>query len=123
MKRILVVDDDVNYSNSLKNILNMKNFEVDVIANPFVVEKYLENNRPDCILLDFKMPGLNGIELLQRIKKRLPEIPIIVISAVELKYMKVNPLQVGASTYIEKPFELNELLEAILSVTQQKLNH
>ncbi len=116
MKRILAIDDDQYFANSLKNVLEMKDFKVDVISNPFTVESYLSTTQPDCILLDFKMPGINGLELIRRIKKLNAKIPIILISAVEINFIHPNPLEEGASYYIEKPFDLEELLEGIRSV-------
>ena len=117
MKHILAIDDDRVFVNSLKNILEMKNFKVDIISNPFNVEKYLASKRPDCILLDFKMLGLNGLELIRQIRSLNDQIPIIMISAVEIKHINPNPLEIGASLYIEKPFDIEELIEGIESVT------
>ncbi|HHE65551.1 MAG TPA: response regulator [Bacteroidetes bacterium] len=116
MKKILAIDDDWVFVNSLKNILEMKDFKVDVMSNPFNVEEYLSKQKADCILLDFKMFGLNGLELIRQIRKINADVPIIMISAVEIKHINPNPLEIGANLYIEKPFDIEELVAGINSL-------
>ncbi len=118
MATILAVDDDINYLLSLRNLLTAKGYKVEVIFNPFLVENYLRGHKVDCLLLDLKMPGLSGMALLQKIGKNWPQLPVIIVSALELEELSENPLQLGAQAFIEKPFNVEELLSAIETALQ-----
>lgn len=109
MKHILIVDDDIHISEALDDIL--------VRAGYFVTHAYsgteaiyvLSSNKPDLVLLDLMLPGMNGDEVLSKIKG----IPVIIISAkVDVKD-KVAMLLGGAVDYVTKPFETEELLARI----------
>ncbi len=109
MKTILVIDDDVNIGNMLEEILTREGFAVRRAYSGTEAKLVLSGARPDLILLDLMLPGLNGEELLPEIKN----IPVIVVSAKAGIDDKVSLLAGGAVDYVTKPFDTRELLARI----------
>lgn len=109
MKKILVIEDDVDIHNFIKKILEKENYEVISTYLGRDVDLLLENNNIDLVLLDLMLPDISGEEVLKKIK----DIPVIVISAKIASEDKVSVLSNGANDYITKPFDVNELLARI----------
>lgn len=109
MKKILVVEDDMDIHNLIKNVLEKERYEVISAYSGTEAILLSEKNSIDLILLDLMLPGLSGEEVIEKIKN----IPIIVISAKISSEDKVNVLTIGANDYITKPFDTNELLARI----------
>ena len=109
MKKILVIEDDVDIHNFIKKILEKENYEVISTYLGRDVDLLLENNNIDLVLLDLMLPDISGEEVLKKIK----DIPVIVISAKLASEDKVSVLSNGANDYITKPFDVNELLARI----------
>ena len=109
MKKILIVEDDVDIHNLIKDILKKERYDVISAYSGTEAILLIEKNNVDLILLDLMLPGLSGEELIRKIK----DIPIIVLSAKVSSEDKVNVLSNGANDYITKPFDANELLARI----------
>lgn len=109
MKKILIVDDDIHIGNMLEETLSKEGYKVFRAYSGTEALFVLSNARPDLVLLDLMLPGLNGEEVLPKIKG----IPVIVVSAkVEIDH-KVDVLLGGAVDYVTKPFHMKELLARI----------
>ncbi len=119
MARILAIDDDENFLISVKNLLEFKRHDVTILTNPFRTEKYLNNPKFDCVLLDLKMPGLNGFSLLKKIHRFCPSLPVIIISGLSSEDAEAEVLRDGAFDFIEKPFDGMHLLEVIEKALQK----
>lgn len=109
MKQILIVDDDINIGNMLEEILSQEGYLVLRAYSGTEALLLLSSSRPDLVLLDLMLPGLNGEDILPKIQ----EIPVIILSAKTDLDGKVNLLLDGAADYITKPFEVRELLARI----------
>lgn len=109
MRQILVVDDDVNIGNMLEELLTREGYRVTRAYSGTEALLVLSSVRPDLVLLDLMLPGLDGRELLPRLKG----IPVIVVSARVGVDDKVNMLLGGAADYVTKPFDTKELLARI----------
>ena len=109
MKKILVVEDDMDIHNLIKNVLEKERYDVISAYSGTEAILLIEKKAPDLILLDLMLPGLSGEEII----KKVNNIPIIVISAKISSEDKVNALSIGANDYITKPFDTNELLARI----------
>jgi len=120
MPRILAIDDDENFLQSVKNLLEYKNFFIETISSPFQAEKALQQQNYDCILLDVKMPGLDGITLLKKILQWKPFIPVIMISGQSTISTAVEALKEGAFDFIEKPLDAERLLVTIRNALEKR---
>lgn len=109
MKTILLVEDNIDIHNLIKDILVKNNYNVIDAFSGTEVISLIEKNEINLILLDLMLPGVNGEEIINKVK----DIPIIVISAKLSPEDKINVLLDGADDYITKPFDINELLARI----------
>lgn len=110
MKQILIVDDDVSIGDMLEEILTKEGYGVSRAYSGTEALLLLSLSRPDLVLLDLMLPGLNGEEVLQKISG----IPVIVLSAKVDVDNKVDVLLNGAADYMTKPFDIKELLARIV---------
>lgn len=119
--RILIVEDEAVIRASLRDMLEMNDYQVDVAANGLQGLNAIEEKTPDLVLSDIMMPEMDGFELLEALKnKRETELlPIIMLTAkVELE-SKLHGLELGADDYITKPFEFRELKLKIHNLLQR----
>lgn len=110
MKQILVIDDDISIGNMLEELLKKEGYGVSRAYSGTEALLCLSQSRPDLILLDLMLPGLNGEEVLPQISG----IPVIVLSAKVDIDNKVELLLNGAADYMTKPFDTKELLARIV---------
>jgi len=106
---VLVVDDEINILESLKMLLEDK-FDVFTATNGEEGLKTLEEEHVNIALLDIMMPGMDGIELLRKIKERDVNIEAVMVTAVRTVKTAVQAMQLGAYDYIVKPFDIDEVL-------------
>lgn len=116
MKTILITDDDVHIGNMLEEILVREGYDVLRAYSGTEALMILKNHRPDLVLLDLMLPGMNGEDVLTHIR----DIPVIVVSAKAEINDKVNLLLGGAVDYVTKPFDINELLARITVALRKK---
>ncbi len=110
METILIVDDEKNYPPILSAVLEDAGFEtLTAYSGPEALE-ILEDSDVDLVLTDMKMPGMDGIELLERIKKKDPELPVIMMTAHGTIEKAVEAMQKGAYSYLLKPFDNEQLV-------------
>jgi DNA-binding response OmpR family regulator len=109
MKNILIIDDDIHIGNVINELLVKEGYNVSRAYSGTEALLVLSQSKPDLILLDLMLPGLNGEEVLPQIKG----IPVIIVSAKIDVDHKVNLLLGGAADYMTKPFNSKELLARI----------
>ncbi len=119
-KRILSVDDDENFLKSVKKFLELKGFFVTTVSNSGQALEILQNERFDCILLDVKMPGINGVEILEISLNKHPSVPVIMISGQSKISVAVEAIKKGAYDFIEKPLDPNRLFVTVQNALAKK---
>ena len=118
--KILAIDDDNKYLISIKKLLEIKGFSVTSISNQREILDALNQLDYDCVLLDVRMPGLNGIEIFNIITKKNPFLPVIMISGQSNIHIAVDLIKKGAFDFIEKPIETERLLITINNAISKK---
>ncbi len=113
MSRILVIDDERSIRNTLKDILQYEKYEVDLAEDGTRGLELLGKSEYDIVLCDIKMPGMDGIEVLEKIGAGHPDTPVVMISGHGTIDTAVESIKKGAYDYIEKPLDLNRLLITI----------
>ncbi len=108
--KILIVDDGESQRYVLKGFLLREGYLVDEAENGIKALQCIRDQHFDIILLDHKMPGMNGVEVLKEIKRINPEIVVVIISAYGTIERAVEAMEAGAFYYITKPVELDKLL-------------
>jgi len=110
METVLIVDDEKNYPPILSAVLEEEGFETLSAYSGKEALKVLENSDVDMVLADMKMPVMDGIELLENIKNRDPDLPVIMMTAYGTVEKAVEAMQKGAYSYILKPFDNERLV-------------
>lgn len=126
-KNILIVDDVVTNLDVLSELLSKKDYKVRPVTNAAAAFTTIENEMPDIILLDIKMPGMDGIEFCTQLKadKATADIPVIFISALGQTEDKVKAFEAGGVDYITKPFQAEEVYARVrthLELAEAKIN-
>ena len=110
---ISIIDDDDSVRESLRRLMRSVGFAVNVFAS---AEEFLDSDRlrnTDCLILDVRLPGMNGLELQRHLATSHSEIPIIFITSYEDDEVRARALNAGAVDYFLKPFNDEDLLDAI----------
>lgn len=110
MPNILVIDDEKPIRDALSNILSAEQYKVDLAENGKMGLTMIQSNSYDAILCDIKMPGMDGMELMDKANEIAPEVPFILISGHGTVEIAVEAVRKGAYDFISKPPDLNRLL-------------
>ncbi|MBK8097841.1 MAG: sigma-54-dependent Fis family transcriptional regulator [Planctomycetes bacterium] len=117
--RILIVDDERDLRWVLRSLFEDAGFAVTEAADGMAARTALPTVNPDVVLSDVRMPGLNGTQLLQHIRKELPDLPVILLSAVEDIATAVGAIKEGAFDWQAKPFDQERLLHTVQRAAEQ----
>jgi DNA-binding response OmpR family regulator len=117
--RVLVVDDDPTVSDVVRRYLEQDGCEVRLAADGAAGLASIADRRPDLVVLDLMMPGIDGLEVCRRIRRQLPDLPVIMLTALGEEADRVLGLEVGADDYVTKPFSPRELVLRIRSVLRR----
>ncbi len=120
MSKILVIDDQRSIRNTLKEILEYEKNQVVTAQTGMEGLELLEKEKFDIVLCDIKMPEMDGIEVLQKVMDKSPEMPVIMISGHGNIDTAVDAIKKGAYDFIEKPLDLNRLLITIRNAVERK---
>lgn len=116
--KIFVVDDERIIRLTLADDLREKGFEVREFADGYSVLAALLDETPNIIITDLKMPGMDGFELLLKVKEKFPQICVIVMTAYATIENAINAMKSGAFDYIMKPFNIEEILNVVKHATE-----
>lgn len=117
-QKILVVDDDEHILRSLSQYLELEDFNVVSASSGPEALKLFQQERPDLLVLDVMMPGMDGFQVLETLRKN-PEtasVPVLMLTARDQHNDILKGYQMGATSYLVKPFNLDELVDAIREV-------
>jgi two-component system OmpR family response regulator/two-component system alkaline phosphatase synthesis response regulator PhoP len=113
MKKILIVDDEVDIASSIQYVLKQEGFATLLASDGNQALKVTEAEKPDLIVLDLMMPGLDGYEVCRKIREKDNQIPILMLTARTSEIDTVVGLELGANDYIAKPVRLRELVARV----------
>ncbi len=113
---VYIVDDDDAVRDSLAEMLELEGFDPQGFASS---EEFLDHFHPAgdaCLLLDVRMPGMDGIELLETLGRRQHHLPVIVMSGNQDATTKARALRAGAADFLDKPLNVDRLIESLEAV-------
>lgn len=113
MKKLLIVDDEVDIANSIQYVLNQEGFSTLLAHDGIKAIQLFEAEKPDLIILDLMMPGLDGYEVCRRVRAADRKTPILMLTARTSEIDTVVGLELGANDYIAKPVRLRELVARV----------
>jgi DNA-binding NtrC family response regulator len=118
--RVVVIDDEVNAAAALETLLKEDGYEVTRAHDARTGLQLLEKEEPDVVLTDLRMPGMDGLELLTRIKQIRPETMVILMTAYGTVKTAVRAMKLGAEDYLGKPIDVEELEVVLQKVLERK---
>jgi two-component system phosphate regulon response regulator OmpR len=118
--QILIIDDDPELRDLLRDYLTRQGIEVSVLHGATALERRLELERPDLIVLDLMMPGVDGLTALRQLRATGDDIPVIMLTARADDVDRIVGLELGADDYLGKPFNPRELLARIQAVLRRR---
>jgi len=118
--KILLVDDDQDFLSVIKKRLAKRGYAVQTVSIGLEVFEKLQTQNIQVVVLDIKMPGMNGIEILKEIKMRFPLVQVIMLTGVPTVGCAVDSLKLGALNYLIKPVDFEELLQKIKEAHEER---
>jgi DNA-binding response OmpR family regulator len=115
---ILLIDDEEAFVTTLQERLEMRGFSPRVALDGESGLEMIAQDPPDVVVLDLRMPGMSGLEVLRRIRKRWPGLPVIMLSGHGSDQDFESCVNLGAALYHKKPLDIEVLLDSIRTVTQ-----
>lgn len=117
--RLLVVDDETNLRSMLCAALSHRGFDVEHVDNGHAALVAVERDRPDLVVLDVLMPELDGFEVCRRLRASGDHTPVLFLTARDDVADRVHGLSLGADDYLQKPFNLDELVARALAILRR----
>lgn len=111
--KILVVDDEEDFVSGLTDRLEVRDIKADVAMDGETALKKLEEGAPEVLILDLKMPGMDGLEVLRKVKKAYPSTQVIILTGHSTDEARKKAQKLGAYAYLEKPVETDALVETM----------
>lgn len=111
--KVLIADDEVEFSSTLQTRLNLRNFQATMVNSGEAALKAVEKEKPDVLLLDLKMPDLDGLEVLAKLKDEHEDIKVIILTGHGSFEVGREGMELGAFDYIMKPVDLKVLIAKI----------
>ena len=119
--RFLLVDDEKEYIQTLSDRLQTRDLNSAVAYDGEEALSHIEKNEPDVMVLDLKMPGVDGMEVLRKVKKERPHVEVIILTGHGCEQDKISAMELGAFAYLEKPVDI-EILTETMKKAYAKIN-
>jgi len=120
--RLLLVDDEEEFVKALAERLEMRDLSSDTVYDGEGALSYVENQEPDVMVLDLKMPGIDGMEVLKKVKKAYPDIEVIMLTGHGTKKDEEEARRLGIFDYMEKPVDIDSLVKRMKDAFRRKLD-
>jgi DNA-binding NtrC family response regulator len=117
--KVLLVDDEVEFASALAERLRLRDFDTQAVSNAEDALTVIQNNPPDIVLLDYRMPGTDGIGVLKIIKEINPAIEVIMLTGLQDTLTMEEGMKSGIFEYMIKPVDIGELMIKI-NLAQKK---
>ncbi len=119
--KLLLVDDEEEFVKALAERLKMRDLESDMVYDGEQALSFVEDKEPDVMVLDLKMPGIDGIEVLERVKKAYPKIEVIILTGHGTEKDEERAKRLGAFDYLEKPVDIDTLVARLKKAFWRKM--
>jgi len=119
MTHVLVVDDEPDLLRAMVLNLSARGYQVTTAATGHGAVEAASSEAPDLVILDLGLPDVDGLNVIPQLLQRRPTLPIVVLSARVGSHDKVVALDLGATDYVTKPFDINELLARLRAASRR----
>ena len=118
---VLIVDDEKDYIDTLLKRLTKRNLNIKGVESGEKALSWLKNNPVDVVLLDVRMAGMDGIQVLRKIKENYPLVEVIMLTGHASTEVAIEGMEIGAFDYLMKPVDLDELLYKLQDANKKKV--
>ncbi len=124
LANVLLVDDEEGFVGTMTKRLTKRDFNVfSAFSGSKALEQLEEHDSIDVIILDVKMPGMDGLETLQEVKKKYPLVEVIMLTGHATVESAIDGMKLGAFDYLMKPCDLDQLVKKVTDAMAKKLKH
>lgn len=113
--KVMLVDDEEEFVTTLSERIQMRDFNSSVAFTGEQALQIVDDQIPDVMVLDLKMPGIEGMEVLRRVKKAYPQVQVIILTGHGSEQDRKEALSLGAFGYLQKPVQIDELARQIIN--------
>jgi DNA-binding NtrC family response regulator len=118
--RVLLVDDEADFLDTLVKRMNKRKVMAHGVGSGEEAIAYLDQNQVDVVVLDVKMPGMDGIETLREVKKKFPLTEVVMLTGHASMEVAIEGMEIGAFDYLMKPIDLDDLLYKLEDAYKKK---
>lgn len=118
MKTILIIDDQPGIRLLLDEVFKREGFHTVLASNGIEALRKADESEPDAVLLDMKIPGMNGIDILKRLKAEKPDLPVMMMTAYGELDLIEESVALGAARYFTKPFDIFQIRDAVIQLLE-----
>jgi len=119
--KILLVDDEKEFVESLSERLGLRDLKVDIAYDGEQALEAVKEEEPDLMVLDLSMPGIDGMEVLRRVKKKYPDVQVVILTGHGSDKDEAEAKRLGAAAYLEKPVDIEPLVGTLHKAHRKKL--
>jgi DNA-binding NtrC family response regulator len=119
--KILLVDDEKEFVKALSERIRLRDLGSDIALDGEQALKIVDNQVPDVMVLDLKMPGIDGMEVLRRVKKAYPSVQVIILTGHGTDKDEKEARRLGAFEYLQKPADIDKLVKTIRKAYKSKI--
>jgi DNA-binding NtrC family response regulator len=119
--KVLLVDDEVDFVKTLAQRLKMRDLKADTVHDGEQAMSFVKEQEPDVMVLDLRMPGMDGMEVLRQIKKAYPNTQVIILSAHGTEKEKEEAEKLGVYDFLKKPVDIETLMDKIKQAYRKKI--
>ncbi len=119
--KILLVDDEAEFVKTLSERIQIRGFDVHYALNGEKALAACKNAVPDVMVLDLKMPGMAGMEVLRKVKKNHPDVQVLILTGHGSKKDEIQARRIGAFDYLQKPVDIETLIESVRQAIQNRI--
>jgi len=120
-EKVLLVDDEKDFIDALSERMQNRGMEVSTTTSAFKALKKIEDGSFDAIIVDLKMPEMDGLELLRKIKENKPDVQVILLTGHATVEKGIEAMKLGALDFVEKPIDIKILSEKIKKANAKKM--
>lgn len=119
--KVLLVDDEEEFIKALAERLNMRDVGSDLAFDGEQALQIVKDQEPDVMVLDLKMPGIDGMEVLRRVRKAYPQVQVIILTGHGTEKDEEEAKRLGAFAYLQKPVNLDQLIQTMRKAYKKKM--
>jgi DNA-binding NtrC family response regulator len=119
--KVLMVDDEEDFVKTLAERMKMRDLDSDVALDGEQALQLVEDQVPDVMVLDLKMPGIDGMEVLRRVRQAYPQVQVVILTGHGSEKDEAEAKRLGAYAYLQKPVDLEKLIQTLRNAYKKKL--